>query len=159
MAKFRKSFVPLKLILGSNEQALILTDLLENLVYEIALRGRTLDEVSDEEKIVVKSRRLIMEDTGVLTATVKNTIDKLYDEGFIDLMLLKSYMDYSDPIYHYRLDISTQLYLDKAIAFMNKKHRPDDKRTVKKILIPFIEKLKSSPDIFRALDLGKDKIY
>ncbi len=156
--KYRKSFPALKLILGSNEQALILTDLLEAYMYRLSkqwcdkniLTGVTTDGY------IAKSRTLIMEDTGVLTATVKSTVNKLLEQGFIIKTRLKPIPGYIEPVLQYKLYLGTQLYLDKAEEYLKKYHRPDDKDTVRKMLIPFIENLKECDNIFDVLDLGDE---
>ncbi len=74
--RYRKSFIALKLIFGGNEQALVLVDLLESYAYRYSDEWvRMYGEIGvTEDGFFAKARRLITEDTGVLTASVKRLL-------------------------------------------------------------------------------------
>jgi hypothetical protein len=160
--KFRKINPALKLIFGGNEQALILTDLLEAYAYrcseEWIQRYGNIGITGDG--FFAKSRTLIMEDTGVLTASVKNAITGLEKEGFILKTSLRNLPGYRDKVLHYIINDDVLPYIQKADDYLNKKnHRPDDRETVKKILLPFINELTNyNGSIIEALKLGNGSI-
>jgi hypothetical protein len=159
--KFRKSFVALKLVFGGNEQALVLVDLLESYAYRcsdewIQIYG---EEGVSEDGFLAKSRALITEDTGILTASVKTAIDSLVKQGFILETSDRYLQQYSKKVIHYKICLDTLPYLKKASDYLyNKSHRPDDKNAVKKILLPFINKLTFHDNIIEALGVGSKSI-
>lgn len=164
IVKFRKSFPVLKLILGGNDQALILTDLLESyaLRYSEGWFQRHGEYGITEDGFFAKSRTLIMEDTGVLTASVKNTIDSLEKQGFILQTTLRHIhgQEHNKKVLHYKINNDIFFYLKKADDYLYKKnHRPDDKDTVKKILLPFMNHLSNyNSSIIEALNIG-NRLY
>lgn len=154
--RFRKSFPALKLIFGGNEQALVLVDLLESFAHRcseewVETHG---EEGITEDGFFAKSRALIMQDTGVLTASVKTAIDGLVKEGFIIATSERYFQQYSKKIIHYKLALDTAPYLKKADEYLQKPHRADDREAVRKILLPFMYKLTFYDNIIEALGLG-----
>ncbi len=135
--KYRKSFTVLKLIFGGNEQDLVLVDLLETYAYRYSEEyfqkhgeyGITADG------FIAKSRALIMEDTGIITASVKNAVNSLEKQGFILKTQDRFIRGYKDKIMHYKLCLGTYPYLKKASDYLDKNHRPDDRNAVRKILL------------------------
>jgi hypothetical protein len=160
VVKFRKSFPALKLILGGNEQALILTDLLE--AYALRCSDEWFQRHGEygitEDGLFAKSRTLIMEDTGVLTASVKNAIDSLEEQDFILQTSLRHIQgrEHNKKVLHYKINDDVFFYLNKADDYLYKKnHRPDDKDTAKKILLPFMNHLSEyNRSIIEALNIG-----
>ncbi len=154
--QFRKSFPALKLIFGGNEQALVLVDLLESFAHRCSEERveKHGEEGITEDRFFAKSRALIMQDTGVLTASVKTAIDGLGKEGFIIATSERYFQQYSKKIIHYKLEFDTLPYLQKADKYLNKSHRPDDWEAVRKILLPFMHKLTFYDNIIEALGLG-----
>lgn len=156
--KFRKSFVALKLIFGGNEQALILVDLLETYAYRSSEEyvNSHGDVGITEDSFFAKSRALITEDTGVLTASVKTAVDALVGQGFIIATSDRYLQKYKKSVIHYQLRLDTDIYLQKANEYLSKSHRPDDKEAVKNILVPFMNKLTFYDNIIEALGLGTE---
>lgn len=156
--KFRKSFVALKLIFGGNEQALILVDLLETYAYQCSEEwvNKHGDVGITEDGFFAKSRALITEDTGVLTASIKTAVNALVKQGFITATSDRYLQKYKKSVIHYRLRLDTDIYLQKAHEYLNKTHRPDDKEAVKKILVPFMNKLTFYDNIIETLGLGTE---
>jgi len=96
-----------------------------------------------------------MEDTGILTASVKNAVDSLQKQGFILQTQNRNIAGYKDKVMHYRLCLDPYPYLKKATDYLDKPHRPDDRKAVRKILLPFIEELTYyNHSIIEALKLG-----
>lgn len=138
--KFRKSFTALKLIFGGNEQALVLVDLLESYTYRCSEEwvGMYGEEGITEDGFFAKSRALIMEDTGILTASVKTAIDSLLKQGFVEVATDRYLDKYNKKIVHYKVCTEAFPYLQKAHDYLyNKTHRPDDKKSCKKDFIAF----------------------
>lgn len=158
--KYRKSFTALKLIFGGNEQALVLVDLLESYAYRCSEEWVSIygEEGVTEDGFFAKSRALIMEDTGILTASVKTAIDNLVKEGFILETSERYLQQYSKKTIHYKICLSTLPYIQKASEYLNKTHRPDDRKAVKKILLPFMSTLEYYDNIIEALGLGNESI-
>lgn len=154
--KYRKSFTALKLIFGGNEQALVLVDLLETYAYRFSEEyfQKHGEYGITEDGFIAKSRSLIMEDTGILTASVKNAVNSLEKQRFI-LQTQNRYVDgYKDKIMHYKLCLDTYPYLKKASDYLDKPHRPDDRNAVRKILLPFVNELADYNNIIEALKIG-----
>lgn len=160
--KFRKSFPALKLIFGGNEKALVLVDLLESYAYRCSeewIKRYGGDGIT-EDGFFAKSRTLIMEDTGILTASVKNAIKGLEEDGFILKTSYRRIPGYKEKVLHYMVCLEVLPYLQKAIDYLEKKnHRPDDRETVRKILVPFINELENhNHSIIEAFGLGTESI-
>lgn len=154
--QFRKSFPALKLIFGGNEQALVLVDLLESFAYRCSeewVDKHGYEGITDDG-FFAKSRALIMQDTGVLTASVKTAIDGLIKEGFILATSERYFQQYSKKIIHYKVQLETLPYLQKAEEYLHKPHRGNDWEAVRRILLPFMHKLTFFDNIIEPLGLG-----
>ena len=155
--KFRKSFTALKLIFGGNEQALVLVDLLESYAYRSSEEWLQMhgEYGITEDGFFAKARSLIMEDTGILTTSVKNAVNNLVKEGFILQTQNRYISGFKDKIIHYQVCLETYPYLKKASDYLDKHHRPDDRKAVRKILLPFINELTNyNHSIIEALKIG-----
>lgn len=159
--KFRKSFTALKLIFGGNEQALVLVDLLESYAYRCSDEWVQTygEEGIIDDGFLAKARALIMEDTGILTASVKTAIDSLVKQNFILATSNRYLLQYNKKVIHYKVCLDTLPYLQKAHDYLyDKPHRPDDRKAVKKILLPFINNLTFYDNIIEALNIGNASI-
>lgn len=117
------------------------------------------EEGVTDDGFFAKSRALITEDTGILTASVKTAIDSLVMQGFVEVASDRYLDKYNKKIVHYRVYIEALPYLQKAHDYLyNKTHRPDDKKAVRKILLPFIKTLEFYDNIIEALGLGNESI-
>lgn len=154
--KFRKHFVALKLIFGGNEQAIILSDLLVTYAYRSSETHYELKGFAGitRDGYFPKSRSLIMKDTGVLTASITNAVKRLEEEGFIK-RAKRQLPGYKEKITHYYVELDTGIYINKATSYLNDKtHRPDDRKVVTEILLPFLNHLTYFQNILDALDLN-----